>query len=108
MALLSWITACAGRLRAISAACARPARGRQAPRYHGSAELAERPAWMQVVESRLEQAAEESRKEGRVGEGMAGFAGWCVGLSCLLSFPLCGNDLSQPLDSGLRRNDGGG
>ena len=23
-----------------------------------------------------------------------------------LSFPLCGNDLFQPLDSGLRRNDG--
>ena len=30
-----------------------------------------------------------------------------VWLSCLLSFPLCGNGLSQPLDSGLRRNDGG-
>ena len=23
------------------------------------------------------------------------------------SFPLCGNDLFKPLDSGLRRNDGG-
>ena len=45
----------------------------------------------------------ESRKEGRVGEGIAGFAGWRVGLSRLLSFPLCGNGLSQPLDSGLRR-----
>ena len=29
-------------------------------------------------------------------------------LSCLLSFPLCGNDLSKPLDFGLRRNDEGG
>ena len=39
----------------------------------------------------------------------AGFAGWRVGLSSLwLSFPLCGNGLSKPLDSGLRRNDGGG
>ena len=25
-----------------------------------------------------------------------------------LSFPRCGNGLSNPLDSGLRRNDGGG
>ena len=29
-----------------------------------------------------------------------------VRLSCLLSFPLCGNGLFQPLDSGVRRNDG--
>ena len=26
----------------------------------------------------------------------------------MLSFPLCGNVLSKPLDSGLRRNDGRG
>ena len=39
---------------------------------------------------------------------VAGFAGWCVGLSRLLSFPLCGNVLNKPLDSGLRRNDGRG
>ena len=60
---------------------------------------------------------------GQGGEGMAGFIGWRVWL-CLLSFPLCGNGWSQPLDSsafvpdtalppasmqaGLRRNDGGG
>ena len=52
------------------------------------------PAWMQVVERRLEQAAEgverrleqtaeESRQEGRDGEGMAGFGGCCVRLLCL-------------------------
>ena len=40
---------------------------------------------------------------------MAGFIGWRVRLSLLwLSFPLCGNGLLKPLDSGLRRNDGGG
>ena len=62
-----------------------------------------------VVERRLEQAAEESRRGGRGGEGVAGFGGWRVGLSFLwLSFPLCGNGLCKPLDSGLRRNDGGG
>ena len=38
---------------------------------------------------------------------MAGFVGWRVRLSLLwLSFPLCGNGLSKPLDSGLHRNDG--
>ena len=61
------------------------------------------PAWMTVVEPRREQAAEEG---GPGGEGVAGFAGWRVGLLCLwLLFPLCGNDLFKPLDSGLRRND---
>ena len=45
-------------------------------------------------------------QEGRGGERMAGFAGWRAELSCLLSFPLCGNELYKPLDSGLRRNDG--
>ena len=51
----------------------------------------------------------ESRKAGRGSEGMAGFAGWRVGLSLpWLSFPLCGNVLLKPLDSGLRRNDNGG
>ena len=56
-----------------------------------------------MVEPRLERAAEEG---GPGGEGMAGFSGWRVRLSCLLSFPLCGNGLCKPLDSGLRRNDG--
>ena len=45
----------------------------------------------------------ESRKEGRVGEGIAGFAGWHVGFSCLLSFPLAREWMIKPLDSGLRR-----
>ena len=49
----------------------------------------------------------ESRKAEPGGEGVAGFIGWRVRLSLLwLSFPLCGNGLFQPLDSGLRRNDG--
>ena len=40
---------------------------------------------------------------------MAGLAGRRVGLSLLwLAFPLRGNGLSKPLDSGLRRSDGGG
>ena len=51
-----WILACAGRLRASSAACSRPACGRQALLYHGSvfgalsrtAELTARPASMQA------------------------------------------------------------
>ena len=35
---------------------------------------------------------------------MAGSGGWRAGLSLLwLSFPLCGNGLCNPLDSGLRR-----
>ena len=55
----------------------------------------------------------ESRR-GPGGEGVAGFGGWRVGsLSLWLAFPLCGNGLSKPLDSGLRlpaagRNDDGG
>ena len=61
------------------------------------------PAWMQVVERRREQAAEESRRGGR-GVKEARFIRWRVGLSCLwLSFPLCGNGLCKSLDSGLRR-----
>ena len=45
--------------------------------------------------------------EGGPGEGVARFAGWHVRLSLLwLSFPLRGNDLCKPLDSGLRHNDG--
>ena len=44
---------------------------------------------------------QERRPEG---EGVAGYIGWRARLSLLwLSFPLCGNDLFQPLDSGLRR-----
>ena len=40
-------------------------------------------------------------------EGMAGFTGWRAGfLSCCHS-RCCGNVLLKPLDSGLRRNDGG-
>ena len=34
--------------------------------------------------------------------------GALVGHPFKLSFPLCGNGLSKPLDSGLRRNDDGG
>ena len=51
----------------------------------------------------------ESRRAGRDSEGMAGFAGRHVRLLFLyLSFPLCGNGLLKPLDSGLRRNDSEG
>ena len=40
---------------------------------------------------------------------MAGFAEWRVGrLSQWLSFPLCGNGWSKPLDSSFRWNDGEG
>ena len=46
----------------------------------------------------------ESRQGRPAGEGMAGFVGRRIRWTCLwLSFPLCGNGLSQPLDSGLRR-----
>ena len=58
-----------------------------------------------MVERRREQAAEEGGPEG---EGMAGFIGWRVELLLCLSFPLRGNSLLKPLDSGLRRNDEGG
>ena len=59
-----------------------------------------------MVERRLEQAAEESRRGRPGGKGVAGFIEWHVGLLSLeLSFPLCGNGLFKPLDSGLRRND---
>ena len=58
----------------------------------------------EVIERRLEQAAEE----GEVGmlDGL-----WFLPvrwLIPLLSFPLCGNGLSKPLDSSLRWNDDGG
>ena len=76
------------------------------------------PAWTQVVERRLEQAAEDARsrpakagiQEVEAGERMDGRVcrmpafGYRVRV---LSFPLRGNGLFQPLDSGLRRNDGG-
>ena len=57
---------------------------------------------MQVVERRLEQAAEEGGPECQAD---------CVGDACrepMLSFPPGGNVLYKPLDSGLRRNDGEG
>ena len=45
------------------------------------------------------------REAGMV-NGRRVLADGAFGLSCLwLSFPLCGNVLSKPLDSGLRRND---
>ena len=72
------------------------------PRRHSSEGS---PAWMQVVEPRLEQAAEESRRGGRGVQGWQGLSGAHVRLSLLLSFPLSGNGLYTPLDSGLRRND---
>ena len=65
------------------------------------------PAWMQVVERRREQAAEES--------GGAVVNGWQVladgaleghPLSCHSRLPAGGNVLSKSLDAGLRRNDG--
>ena len=55
-----------------------------------------------MVERRREQVVEEG--------GLGGVIGWqalpdgafgC--LACVLSFPLCGNGLCKPLDSGLRR-----
>ena len=46
------------------------------PRRHSSESS---PAWMQVVERRREQAAEESRRGGRGDEWLAGFTGWRVG-----------------------------
>ena len=66
------------------------------------------PAWMQVVEPRLEQAAEESR---RVVPGCwvdSGFHGFAPGRDDTLGCHsrLCGHVLYKPLDSGLRRNDG--
>ena len=53
--------------------------------------------------------AQAGIQEGRPrSEGVAGLIGWHVRLSLLqLSFPLRGNGLCKPLDSGLRRNDGG-
>ena len=60
----------------------------------------------EVVEPRLEPAAEKSRREKPGDDGMAGFIGWRVGGHTFKSsFPLYGNGLHKPLDSGLRRND---
>ena len=69
-----------------------------------------------MIERRLEQAAEvvEPRQEQAAEEREAGVKEWQiladahVRLSFLLSFPHSGNDLSQPLDSSFRWNDGGG
>ena len=48
----------------------------------------------------------ESRRERPGDDGMAGFMGRRVGGHPFkLSFPLRGNGLNKPLDSGLRRND---
>ena len=59
-----------------------------------------------VISSSSFQRRLESKKRGRGGEWLTGFVGWRVGWSSLSwSFPLCGNVLSKPLDSGLRRND---
>ena len=75
------------------------------------------PAWMQVVEPRLEQAAEvveprleqaAEEDEGTVVKGRQVLPDARLQLSHLLSSPLCGNGLSKPLDSSLRWNDGGG
>ena len=55
-----------------------------------------------VVERRLEQAAEESRKRGQGNKWMAGFIGWLVGLSCL-----CAMRLFLHRHSGEGRNPGG-
>ena len=59
---------------------------------------------MQVVERRLERAAEGS-EAGMPSQLRFLPVRW---LTPLLSFPLRGNVLSKPLDSGLRRNDDGG
>ena len=40
-------------------------------------------------------------------EWQALWDGGLVGHPFKLSFPLCGNGLNKPLDSGLRRNDNG-
>ena len=61
---------------------------------------------MQVVERRREQAAEESRRTGRDVRRIARLT--LAGITHARSFPPGGNGLSKPLDSGLRRNDGGG
>ena len=64
---------------------------------------------MQVVERRLEQAAEESRKAGRSAKGWQGLPDARVRLSCLcIVIPAMREWLVKPLDSGLRRNDVGG
>ena len=63
---------------------------------------------MQVVERRLEQAAEESRKALPgywMNSSVSRFAPDV--LSCHSRLQAGGNVLSKPLDSGLRRNDGG-
>ena len=73
------------------------------PRRHSSEGS---PAWMQVVERRLEQAAEESRKAEAGCETNCDFPRSAE--VTRLSFPLCGNVLNKPLDSGLRQNDDGG
>ena len=49
----------------------------------------------------------ESRRGGRGMQGWQGLSDARVQLSLLLSFPHRGNGWSKPLDSGLRRNDGG-
>ena len=72
------------------------------PRRHSSESS---PAWMQVVERRLEQAAEESRRADRGVRRIARLT--LAGITRAWSFPPGGNGLSKPLDSGLRRNDGG-
>ena len=46
----------------------------------------------------------ESRKEAGVVKGWQALPDGGFGC-CVLSFPLCGNGLFKPLDSGLRRND---
>ena len=54
-----------------------------------------------MVERRLEQAAEEG-EDGMLGGLRFLPVRWLIPL---LSFPLCGNGLSKPLDSSLRWND---
>ena len=59
-----------------------------------------------MVEPRREQAAEEGGPECEGWQALPDGVFDCH--SCVSSFPLRGNGLCKPLDSGLRRNDGEG
>ena len=68
------------------------------------------PAWMQVVEPRLPAAGRSGTSgRGRRTRGVRRMA-WVTlaGITYVWSFPPGGNVFNQPLDSGLRRNDGEG
>ena len=96
--LKHWIPACAGMTAEVSFLPL----SHSDPSRHSSESS---PAWMQVVERRREQAAEESRKAGRGIRRIARVR--LAGITHVWSFPLSGNVLNKPLDSSFRWNDGG-